>query len=158
MSLQIWFRSCSACETKTWKQQKTPDSTTTAAYYCFIHLHEYRSKLHLHNRYFSIVLFQTSTSKQVCWVMNSDLKCKYIKIKSQLYNIPKPAGKNVTSGQENYKLGQVVTLVLKVVILFYFRYTISQKFLNSKIFNVFLKNALLLTKPAFIWYKIQQKQ
>ncbi len=27
-------------------------------------------------------------------------------------------------------------------------YTTSQKFLNSKIFNVFLKNSLLLTKPA----------
>ncbi len=33
-------------------------------------------------------------------------------------------------------------------------YTISLKFLNSKIFNVFLKT-LLLTKPAFIWSKVQ---
>ncbi len=34
------------------------------------------------------------------------------------------------------------------------------KFLNSKIFNVFLKNSLLLTKPAFTVFdpKIQQKQ
>ncbi len=31
-------------------------------------------------------------------------------------------------------------------------YTTSQKFLNSKIFNV------LLNKPAFIWSKVQQKQ
>ncbi len=41
---------------------------------------------------------------------------------------------------------------------FLYIYTTSQKFLNSKIFNVFLKNSLLLTKPAFIWSKIQQKQ
>ncbi len=32
-------------------------------------------------------------------------------------------------------------------------FTTSQKFLNSKIFYVFLKNSLLLTKPAFIWSK-----
>ncbi len=37
-------------------------------------------------------------------------------------------------------------------------YTTSQKFLNSKIFYVFLKKTFLLTKPAFIWYNIQQKQ
>ncbi len=37
-------------------------------------------------------------------------------------------------------------------------YITSQKFLDSKIFYVFLKNYLLLTKPAFIWSKIQQKQ
>ncbi len=36
-------------------------------------------------------------------------------------------------------------------------YTTSQKFLNSKIL-VFLKKSLLLTKPAFIWSKVQQKQ
>ncbi len=30
--------------------------------------------------------------------------------------------------------------------------------MNSKIFNVFLKKSLLLTKPAFIWSKIQKKQ
>ncbi len=36
-------------------------------------------------------------------------------------------------------------------------YTASQKFLNSKIFNVFLKTSLLLIKPAFIWSKVQQK-
>ncbi len=33
-------------------------------------------------------------------------------------------------------------------------YTTSQKLLNSKI----LKKSLLLTKPAFIWSKVQQKQ
>ncbi len=31
-------------------------------------------------------------------------------------------------------------------------YNTSQKFLNIKIFNV------LLTKPAFIWSKVQKKQ
>ncbi len=36
-------------------------------------------------------------------------------------------------------------------------YTTSQTFLDSKVFNVFLKKSLL-TKPAFIWSKIQQKQ
>ncbi len=34
----------------------------------------------------------------------------------------------------------------------------SQKFSNSKVFNVFLKKSLLLTNPAFIWSKVQQKQ
>ncbi len=35
----------------------------------------------------------------------------------------------------------------------------SQRFLNSKIFYIFFfNNSLLLTKPAFIWSKIQQKQ
>ncbi len=38
------------------------------------------------------------------------------------------------------------------------QYTTSQKFLNSKILMFLLKNSLLLTKPAFIWSKIQQKQ
>ncbi len=33
----------------------------------------------------------------------------------------------------------------------------SQKFLNSKLFNVFKEvNSLLLIKPAFIWSKVQQ--
>ncbi len=35
----------------------------------------------------------------------------------------------------------------------------GQKFLNSKICSFsFLKKSLLLTKPAFIWSKIKQKQ
>ncbi len=36
-------------------------------------------------------------------------------------------------------------------------YTTSQKLLNSRIF-IFLKKFLLLTKPAFIWSKVQHKQ
>ncbi len=30
--------------------------------------------------------------------------------------------------------------------------------LDSTIFDVFLKKSLLLTKPAFLWSKVQQKQ
>ncbi len=37
-------------------------------------------------------------------------------------------------------------------------YTTSQKFLNSKILFLFLKKSLLLTNPAFISFKTQQKQ
>ncbi len=36
-------------------------------------------------------------------------------------------------------------------------FTPSQKVVDSKICTVFLKKSRLLTKPAFIWSKIQQK-
>ncbi len=42
--------------------------------------------------------------------------------------------------------------------MLYCIYIISQKFVNSKILYVFLKKSLLLTKPAFILSKVQQKQ
>ncbi len=37
-----------------------------------------------------------------------------------------------------------------------YKYTTSQKFLNSEMF--FLKKPLQVTKMAFIWSKVQQKQ
>ncbi len=37
-------------------------------------------------------------------------------------------------------------------------YLCTQTFLNRKIFYVFLKKSLLLTKPAFIWSKVGYKQ
>ncbi len=40
-----------------------------------------------------------------------------------------------------------------------YKYTTSQKFLNSEMFLCFfLKKSLQVTKMAFIWSKVQQKQ
>ncbi len=42
---------------------------------------------------------------------------------------------------------KLFSLQISVILI---TYNTSQKFLNSKIFNVFIKKSLLLTKPAFI--------
>ncbi len=39
-----------------------------------------------------------------------------------------------------------------------YKYTTSQKFLNSEMFFFFFKKSLQVTKMAFIWSKVQQKQ
>ncbi len=48
-------------------------------------------------------------------------------------------------------------LLCASAILNVYLYTTIQKFLNNMICNVFLKKSLLLTKPAFIWSKVQLK-
>ncbi len=52
----------------------------------------------------------------------------------------------------------MLVTAIKLCKYFDLKYSTSQMFFSNKIFMFFLKKSLLLTKPAFIWSKMQQKQ